>query len=115
MGMSEKQYKEVSKSQNKKAKQTAGDGGENRDVSEQGVSHLNIGVGTDVTIRELAEMVKSVVGFTGELQWDHSKPDGTPRKLLDVSRLKSTGWEPMVSLEEGIRRTYQWYTEISSI
>ena len=113
MGMVEEHYKEVSKHHSGKADQAGGDGSVNRDVSGQGVSHLNIGVGTDVTIRELAEMVKSVVGFTGELQWDHSKPDGTPRKLLDVSRLKSTGWEPKVSLEEGIRRTYQWYNEVS--
>ena len=111
MGMSEEHYKDVSKQQNSNAGQAAGDGSEIQNVSVPSVSHLNIGVGTDVTIRELAEIVKSVVGFTGELQWDLSKPDGTPRKLLDVSRLKSTGWEPMVSLEEGIRRTYQWYTE----
>jgi len=59
----------------------------------------------------LAEMVKNIVGYTGELQWDRSKPDGTPRKLLDVSRIKSLGWEPRVSLEEGIRQTYRWYLE----
>jgi GDP-L-fucose synthase len=114
MGMSENQYRVVSSHNGRKDGRVAGDDGENQDVFVQGVSHLNIGVGEDVTIRELAELVKSVVGYTGELQWDLSKPDGTPQKLLDVTRLKSTGWEPVISLEEGIQRTYQWYNEISS-
>jgi GDP-L-fucose synthase len=68
---------------------------------------VNVGTGTDVTIRELAELVQRVTGFQGRLEWDSSKPDGTPRKLLDVSRIRSTGWEPKVSLEEGVARTYQ--------
>jgi GDP-L-fucose synthase len=72
---------------------------------------INIGIGKDVTIKELAELIKSIVGFEGELKWDTDKPDGTPRKLLDVSRLKSLGWEPRYSLEEGIRKTYQSYLE----
>jgi GDP-L-fucose synthase len=72
---------------------------------------INIGIGKDVTIKELAEMIRSTVGFEGELRWDTDKPDGTPRKLLDVSRLKSLGWEPRYSLEEGIRKTYQSYLE----
>lgn len=68
---------------------------------------VNVGTGTDVTIRELAERVQRVTGFEGRLEWDSTKPDGTPRKLLDVSRIRSTGWEPKVSLEEGVSRTYQ--------
>ena len=72
---------------------------------------LNIGVGEDLTIRELAELIKTVTGYAGGIQFDKSKPDGTPRKLLDVSRLRTTGWRPRISLEEGIRRTYAWYLE----
>jgi GDP-L-fucose synthase len=72
---------------------------------------INVGVGEDVTIRELAELVGKVVGFTGELAWDKTKPDGTPRKLLDVSRLSALGWRARIPLEDGLRRTYQWWTE----
>jgi len=70
---------------------------------------INIGTGKDLKIKELAELIKEIVGFKGEIKWDTSKPDGTPRKLLDVSRLTKLGWQPKVSLEEGIVRTYQWY------
>lgn len=70
---------------------------------------INIGVGEDVTIKELAETVARVVGFEGHLTWDTSKPDGTPRKLLDVSRINSLGWKAAIGLEEGIRSTYAWY------
>jgi GDP-L-fucose synthase len=70
---------------------------------------VNIGTGTDVTIRELAETIKKVVGYDGEIVFDASKPDGTPRKLLDVSRLKAAGWEHKTSLREGIGLTYEWY------
>lgn len=72
---------------------------------------INLGTGVDVTIRELAETVKAVVGFTGRLEFDRSKPDGTMRKLLDVSRAKALGWEAKVSLREGIERTYQWFLD----
>ena len=72
---------------------------------------LNIGVGEDLTIRELAELIKTVIGYAGGIQFDKSKPDGTPRKLLDVSRLRATGWRPRIGLEEGIRRTYAWFLE----
>lgn len=72
---------------------------------------LNIGTGTDVTIRELAELIQSVTGFTGELVWDTSMPDGTPRKLLDVGQVKKLGWEAKISLPEGIADTYRWYQE----
>ncbi len=72
---------------------------------------INIGYGKDITIKELAELVKEVVGFRGELVWDRSKPDGTSRKLLDVSRLTTLGWTPQISLREGIGSTYRWYLE----
>ena len=74
-------------------------------------SHVNVGTGLDCTIRELAETVARVTGFEGELVWDTGKPDGTPRKLLDVSRLSSLGWEASISLEEGLRDTYRWFLE----
>jgi len=67
---------------------------------------INIGTGVDVTIRELSEIVKSVIGFKGNIAWDTSKPDGTPRKLLDVTRLSALGWKPQVELEAGIRLAY---------
>lgn len=70
---------------------------------------VNIGTGEDTKIKDLAEMIKEIVGFDGEIKYDLSKPDGTPRKLLDVSRIKTLGWERKVSLEEGIRMTYEWY------
>lgn len=68
---------------------------------------INAGFGSDVTIKELAELVANVTGFKGEIRWDHSKPDGTPRKLMDSSRLSALGWKPEVNLEEGIRLTYE--------
>jgi GDP-L-fucose synthase len=74
-------------------------------------SHLNIGTGKDVSIRELAETVARVVGYDGELVYDSSRPDGTPRKLLDVSTMKSLGWRYRVELEEGLQQTYKWYCE----
>jgi GDP-L-fucose synthase len=70
---------------------------------------VNVGTGSDLTIRELAELVRRVVGHQGEIRWDATKPDGTPRKLLDVSRIRGLGWAPHVGLEEGLRRTYDWY------
>jgi len=72
---------------------------------------INIGTGQDITLRELAETVKGIVGFQGEIQWDTNRPDGTPRKLLDISMINDLGWKPNVGLKEGIRRTYQWYLE----
>jgi len=70
---------------------------------------INVGVGEDIPIKELAELIKSTVGFSGEVEWDSSKPDGTPRKLLDVSRINALGWKPQIGLEEGIRSTYEWF------
>jgi len=75
------------------------------------VSHINIGSGSDAMIRELAEMVKEVVAYRGNIFWDRSKPDGTPRKLLDTKRLSALGWKPAIDLREGIQRTYTWYLE----
>ncbi len=70
---------------------------------------INIGTGKDITIRELAEMIKETVGFTGSVTWDTTRPDGTPQKLLDVTRLKSLGWNPKITLKHGIKQTYDWY------
>jgi GDP-L-fucose synthase len=74
-----------------------------------GDMHVNVGTGKDETIREVAEAVARVVGFTGDLQFDETKPDGTPRKVMDVSRLKALGWQAKTSLEEGIDKTYEWF------
>ncbi len=74
-----------------------------------GDSFVNVGVGADVSIRELAELIRRIVGFEGDLVFDTTKPDGTPRKLLDVSRLEALGWKARIALEEGIRQTYAWY------
>ena len=70
---------------------------------------LNVGTGSDVTIQEIATVIAEVTGFTGEIHWDRSKPDGTPRKLLDVTRLKSLGWSPTIDLRDGIIETLDWY------
>jgi GDP-L-fucose synthase len=70
---------------------------------------VNVGTGSDVTIRELAMMIKSMTGFAGDLKWDSTKPDGTPRKLLDVQRLNEMGWRSKISLEEGLRSTIRDY------
>jgi len=74
-----------------------------------GPSQVNVGTGTDVTIRELASLVASAVGYSGQILWDATKPDGTPRKLLDVSKLSGSGWSPKIGLEEGIRSTVEWF------
>ncbi|MFU8763535.1 MAG: GDP-L-fucose synthase [Haliea sp.] len=75
------------------------------------LSHINVGTGVDCSISELAETMAEVTGFTGTLVFDTSKPDGTPRKLLDVSRLKALGWEAGIALREGLEDTYRWYLE----
>jgi len=72
---------------------------------------INIGVGEDVTIRELAETIADVTGFIGELEWDTTKPDGTPRKLLDVSRIHALGWKAQIPLRDGIAATYKWFAD----
>ncbi|CAA6671029.1 unnamed protein product [Spirodela intermedia] len=73
--------------------------------------HVNVGSGKEVTIKELAELIKEVVGFEGGLVWDRTKPDGTPRKLMDSSKLADLGWSPKISLREGLEATYKWYLE----
>jgi GDP-L-fucose synthase len=73
------------------------------------LSHINVGTGKDCSIKELTETVARVVGFEGKIVWDTSKPDGTPRKLLDVSRLNSLGWRAKIGLEEGLQQTYDWF------
>ena len=76
--------------------------------------HLNIGTGEDLTIKELAELVAELSGFKGELAWDSSKPDGTPRKVLDVSKAKALGWSPKISLRDGIASTIAWYKDATA-
>ena len=72
---------------------------------------INIGTGEDVTIKELAETIKDVVGYENSVKWDIDKPNGTPRKVLNVDKIKSLGWEPKISLRQGIESTYEWYKE----
>ena len=74
---------------------------------------INIGTGKDVTIKELAELIQKVIGFEGEIEWDSSRPDGTPRKLLDISRISNLGWKPEIKLIEGIESTYAWFKQES--
>ncbi|MGO4663041.1 GDP-L-fucose synthase family protein [Terrabacter sp. 2TAF16] len=74
-------------------------------------SPINIGTGRDLTIRELSDLVAEVAGFSGTVEWDDTQPDGTPRKLLDVSRLESLGWRPVVELRPGVEQAYNWYAE----
>jgi GDP-L-fucose synthase len=84
-------------------------------MMESGATGLyNVGFGADIPIRELAEMVAKVVGYDGPIEWDTSKPDGTPRKLMDSSLIRAFGWEPKISLEDGIRSTYEWFVENES-
>lgn len=72
---------------------------------------INIGTGKDISIADLASLVKSIVGYEGNIIYDHSKPDGTPRKLLDISKLTALGWQPQITLRQGIESTYRWFTE----
>jgi GDP-L-fucose synthase len=74
-----------------------------------GPQQVNVGTGSDLTIRELAAKVSAAVGFTGSTVWDPTKPDGTPQKLLSVARLRDTGWTATIGLDEGLRRTVEWY------
>ena len=75
----------------------------------KGITHLNIGTGKEISIHELAEQIKEVVGFEGKIEYDTEKPDGTPRKLLDVSRMYELGWQPRINLKQGIKDTYEWF------
>ena len=76
--------------------------------------HLNVGTGEDLSIKELAQKVAHAAGFTGDIEWNAAKPDGTPRKVLDVSRVKALGWKPAITLEEGIASTIAWYKEANA-
>ena len=71
----------------------------------------NVGSGKEITIKELAEIIQKVIGHQGEIVWDSSKPDGTPRKLLDVSKMREMGWEYKTDLQQGIEKTYAWFLE----
>ena len=82
-----------------------------KDLYENGISQLNIGTGEDLSISELADMIAGITGFKGEIEYDSSKPDGTPRKLMDVSRINNLGWRYKTSLKEGIEITYRWFLE----
>lgn len=87
------------------------DGETYREYTDPMLSHINVGTGVDCTICELAETIAKVTGFKGRLTWDTTKPDGTPRKLMDVSRLKSLGWGASIDLEEGLRDAYHWFLD----
>lgn len=82
-----------------------------KDLYVQGLTHINIGTGEDLTIGELAQLIKKIIGFEGEIVYDKTKPDGTPRKLMDVTRLHNLGWKHKHSLEQGIKKTYEWYQQ----
>jgi GDP-L-fucose synthase len=71
--------------------------------------HINVGTGKELTIKALANLVKDIVGFEGEIIWDTTKPNGTPRKLIDVSKLHSLGWHHKVEIEDGVKKLYEWY------
>ena len=73
--------------------------------------HINVGTGEDVTIKHLAETISDVVGYRRNINWDTTKPNGTPRKVLNIDKIKALGWEPKIGLREGIEKTYQWYKE----
>jgi GDP-L-fucose synthase len=77
-------------------------------------THINIGTGEDISIRELAQKIAIATGYSGKIEWDSSKPDGTPRKVLDVSRIHALGWKPTITLDEGIARTIAWYREANA-
>ena len=79
------------------------------------LSHVNVGFGEDVSIAELATLIAKIVGFTGDIIFDTSKPDGPPRKLLDISLLKAMGWNPRINLYEGLKSTYAWFIENSTV
>lgn len=74
-------------------------------------SHINVGTGKDISIRELVKILKEIIGYSGAITWDASKPDGVPKKLLDISKIKTLGWNPQISLSDGISATYDWFRE----
>ena len=84
---------------------------EAKDLYENGITHLNIGTGKDISISELASVISKIVGFNGKIEYDKTKPDGTPRKLMDVSRINKLGWKYKTELEEGIEKTHKWFLD----
>jgi len=82
-----------------------------KDIYDTGISQINVGTGKDISINELAKMIAKIVGFEGDILHDETKPDGTPRKLLDISKMKSLGWEYKIELQDGINKTYNWFKE----
>jgi GDP-L-fucose synthase len=82
-----------------------------KDLYQVGITQINIGMGKDLTINELAELISKVIGFKGKIVYDSSKPDGTPRKLMDVSRINKLGWKATTDLKTGIQKTYKWYLQ----
>jgi GDP-L-fucose synthase len=81
------------------------------DIYGQNISHINVGFGEDIEINNLAELIKEIVGFEGKIEYDKTKPDGMPRKLLNSSRLNNLGWKHNTTLEEGLRKTYEWFQQ----
>ncbi len=84
---------------------------EAKDLYENGITHLNVGSGKDITIADLAKLISEIVGFNGKIEYDSTKPDGTPRKLMDVTRINSLGWKYKTELSDGINKTYQWFVK----
>jgi len=84
---------------------------EAKDIYENGISHLNVGTGKDISIIDLAKLIASIINYKGKIIYDSSKPDGTPRKLMDVSRIKNLGWKYKTELRDGIEKTYKWFIE----
>lgn len=84
---------------------------EAKDLYENGITHLNVGSGKDITIADLAKLISEIIGFNGKIEYDSSKPDGTPRKLMDVTRINSLGWKYKTELSNGVRKTYNWFLE----
>jgi GDP-L-fucose synthase len=82
-----------------------------KDLYEKGITHLNVGSGKDITIADLAKLISEIIGFEGKIEYDSSKPDGTPRKLMDVTRINSLGWQYKTELSDGIAKTYEWFLE----
>lgn len=80
-----------------------------KDLYENGITHLNVGSGKDITIADLAKLISEIIGYNGKIEYDSSKPDGTPRKLMDVTRLNNLGWKYKTELNDGIRTTYNWF------
>ena len=85
-----------------------------KDIYEKGITHINIGTGKDLSIIELAKMIAGIIGYTGKIVHDTTKPDGTPRKLMDVTRLNQLGWKYKTELEDGIMKTYEWFKRIKN-